>query len=195
MTIKMMLVPGAICSLELPEGSTVLDAAQAAETAKPLASGQSWTELVKDREVRVQNRKFSNVEEVPEGYFGSINTTPLEDGQVVLILTKIKGNDAVITCYIDGKEFALETPVQAQMAMAEAAGIDLDDVDFIRINGEEAELDRLVGSGDRIEVIYFEPEPDFDEYIEPEAAEIISVTINGCRISGSPEDIRRLLGC
>lgn len=156
MEVKIMIVPGKICRVDLGTGATVLDACHQAESQIP---GVGWVELANDREVRVQNRKFSNTEDTPDGFYGNIHTTALSDGDVILILTKIKGNsDAVLTCIIDGAEYALETPVEAHVALTEAAGIDLADVDSIRINGETAEFDRLVGNGDRIEVVYRQPE-------------------------------------
>lgn len=151
MEIKIMVVPGKIARIILTTGMTVLGACEQAERQVP---GVGWVELARDREVRVQNRKFSNTDETVEGTYGSIQNTALNDGDVVLILTKIKGNsDAVLICSIDGAEYALETPVEARVALVEAAGINLADVDHIRINGKDAELSRLIGNGDRIEVI------------------------------------------
>lgn len=192
MEIKVMIVPGKIARVDLASG-TVLDACASASQQYP---DIDWVGLAKDREVRVQNRKYSNTDEVGEGYFGSISITPLNDGEVVLILTKIKGNEAVLTCWIDGSEYALETPAPASTVLAEAAGINPEDVAYILINGEEAELSRLVGGEDRVEVVYHE---DFDYEPEPEAeteAEEMTVTvaINNCTVTGRPEDIGRILG-
>lgn len=150
-TVKIMVVPGKIAKVEIVDGGTVLDACHQAEEQIP---GVGWEGLAKDREVRVQNQKFSNTEDMSDGFYGNIYTTALSDGDVILILTKIKGNGAVITCWVDGAEFALETPVETKTVLAEAAGINLADVESIRINNEEVELSRLVAEGDEISVVY-----------------------------------------
>lgn len=201
MEIKIMVVPGKIARIDLVSGMTVLNACEQAERILP---GIGWVELAKDREVRVQNRKYSNSAEIPEGYFGTIAGTPLNDGEVVLILTKIKGNGlldrfrvapAVLTCTINGQEFALETPVEARLVLTEVAGFDLGEVDYILINGAPADPMQLVGNGDVLEV-FLESEEELEPEIEPEPApetDTITVTINGHTVTGRPENIRRLL--
>lgn len=157
MEIKIMVVPGRVATVDLPEKATVVDAAKKAAEVMP---NVPWLDLItvaggKEREVRVQNKKFSNTSDVPEGYAGSVQTTPLEDGNVVLILTKIQGNEtgiAVLTCYVNGEEYALETPVQVGKVLSEVAGIDLGKVKTITINGDAAQADQLVGDGDNVEI-------------------------------------------
>lgn len=154
--IKIMVVPGKIARVELTAGMTVLDACEAAGRQIP---GVDWVGLAKNREVRVQNRKFSNTAEVLAGCHGSISATTLNDGEVILILTKIKGNVApglgVLTVTIDGQEYALETPEQLSVVLANVAGYDLRQVRAVFINGEGSPLDQLVGSGDFVVVKFY----------------------------------------
>lgn len=174
--IKLMVVPGKIARVGLTAGMTVLDACEVAERQVP---GVGWVALAQGREVRVQNRRFSNTAEVTAGCAGSISTTPLNDGDVVLILTKIKGNEpapgeGVLTCTIDGAEYALETPEQLSVVLANVAGYDLRQVRAVFINGEESPLDQLVGAGDEVEVhIYGEEleEEEVEEELEEEEEE------------------------
>lgn len=159
MDIKIMVVPGKITKVTVPNGSTVLNVCEAAAQQIP---GVDWVGLAKDREVRVQNRKFSNSEEIKEGTFGSISRTPLNDGDVVLILTKIKGNtdvgDGVLSCTINGEMYALESPEQVGKVLETVLGMDLSKVQSILINGAEAAANQLVGSDDDIKVV-MKPEP------------------------------------
>lgn len=167
--VKIMVVPGKIARVEFVAGMTVLDACEAARRQIP---GVDWTALAKDREVRVQNRKFGNTAEVPAGYFGSIQTTPLKDGEVILILTKIKGNapapgEGVLTCVINGVEYALETAERIDVVLAQVVGYDLSSVRAVYINGEDSPFDQLVGAGDEVEVhfYYCEEESEGDHLI------------------------------
>lgn len=182
MEIKVMVVPGKIARVEIPAGATVLAVCEQAEHQMP---GVGWVTLATGREVRVQNRTFSNIEKVGE-YAGSIHTTPLNDGEVILILTKIKGNapgEAVLTCSVDGVEFALETPDKIGNVLVNVAGYDLSKVKAVRVDGELSPLDQLVGGGDEIEV-------EFHSAPEPET---VTVVINGHTVTGKPEDIGRIL--
>lgn len=170
MEVRIMVVPGRIARVSLEQVTvvTVLDACAAAAVQIPTVD---WSGLAKDREVRVQNRKFSNTEEIPEGYTGSIFLTPLNEGDVVLILTKIKGNavgEGALTCQINGEEYALETPVEASKVLAEVVGIDLNMVVNILINDESAELSQLVGDGDKVQVFFKEEKSEHDEGEEEE---------------------------
>lgn len=166
--VKIMVVPGKIARVELTSGMTVLDACETAERQIP---GVGWTQLAKTREVRVQNRKFSNSAEVTAGFAGSIAITPLNDGEVVLILTKIKGNggapgEGVLTVTIDGQEYALETPERLDVVLANVAGYDLNEVKSILVNGEESPLDQLVGSGDLVVVKFYGDEEEDEVEID-----------------------------
>lgn len=158
--IKLMVVPGRVVTVPLKGNKmTVIDAAK--EAAKQLPN-IDWLGMVdfgkggNPREVRVQNRKFSNVGKIPPGYFGSVHTTPLKDNDVVLIITKISGNDSpglgVLTCTINGDPYALETPEQVGIVLEEAAGINEGDVQAVHINGEKVQLDQLVGDKDAVTV-------------------------------------------
>lgn len=196
MEIKIMVVPGKIARVSLVSNMTVLAACEQAERQIP---GVGWAELAKGREVRVQNRKYSNSTEIPEGYFGTIGGTALNDGEVVLILTKIKGNtpgEAVLTCIVDGAEFALETPDELANVLSNVAGYDLSQVKVVYVNGDESPLDQLVGAGDDISV-EFETEPELEEEVistsAPEESETVTVVINGHTVTGRPEDIGRIL--
>lgn len=190
--IKIMVVPGKIVRVELVLGMTVLAACEQAERQMP---GVNWVALAKEREVRVQNRKFSNTEDVVEGTFGSISRTHLNDGEVVLILTKIKGNApglGVLICTVDGAEFALETPDTIANVLANVAGYDLSQVRAVYVNGDESPFDQLVGSGDEITVEFVSPEYP-DETTEKDEEDEVTVVINGHIVTGRPEDIRRIL--
>lgn len=155
--VKIMVVPGRIAIVSLPDKATVIDAAKAAAQQIP---NVRWVEMIEakggaEREVRVQNRKYSNTNEVPKGYFGSVYETPLNDGEIILILTKIQGNDkgvAVLTCIINDVPYALETPVEVSKVLTEAARFNLAEVKSITINGAVALPDQLVGDNDKIEV-------------------------------------------
>jgi len=151
-TVKIMVVPGKIVSVDVAPGASVLDACAAAAAQKPEVE---WEALACDREVRVQNKKYSNTEEVAEGYFGTISGTALNDGEVILILTKIKGNTSdglgVITCTVNGQEFATDSPKEVGEFLVEV-GFDLFQVASVRINGELAPHNQLVGNGDTISV-------------------------------------------
>lgn len=85
-----------------------------------------------------------------------MHTTPLKDNDVVLIITKISGNDSpglgVLTCTINGDPYALETPEQVGIVLEEAAGINEGDVQAVHINGEKVQLDQLVGDKDAVTV-------------------------------------------
>lgn len=189
MEIKVMIVPGKIARVEVPAGATVLAACEMAERQIP---GVGWMSLAADREVRVQNRKFSNTAEAVEGTAGSIHSTPLKDQDVVLVLTKIKGNagEAVLTCEVNGAEYALETPVTVHHLLAEVVGLDLSEVGAVAVNGDDADLDQLVGAGDEISVELVSTE----ETREPATAGTVTVVINGHTVTGAPEDIRKILG-
>ena len=165
--VKLMVVPGRVVTVPLRgKKMTVLDACN--EAAKQIPT-INWVRMVDagitadPREVRVQNRKFSNTKEIPAGYFGSVHTTPLKDNDVVLILTKISGNDSpglgVLTCIINGDPYALETPEEVGVVIKEAAGIDKGDVKAVYINGEEVQLDQLVGDGDAVTVELRQKQP------------------------------------
>jgi hypothetical protein len=189
--IKMMLVPGKIVSLSLEDGATVMDAARAAVAQKPECE---WVELAKAREVRVQNKKYANTTEVTAGTFGSIHSTPLKDGEVILVLTKIQGNDAVLSCTVDGEEFALESPVQVDTLLTSVVGVDLIAVEKIYLNGEEVELSRLVSRGDSISVEYYPPKPEIQPEPDSDEDSVITVKINGVSVTGMPADIRKIIG-
>jgi len=192
--ITVMVVPGKIARVELVVGMTVLMACEQAERQIP---GVNWVELAKSREVRVQNRKFSNTDEVVSGTFGSISRTPLNDGEVVLILSKIKGNEpglGALTCMIDGQEFALETPGEIGQILSDVAGYDLSQIRAIFVNGEESPFDQLIGNGDNITVEFVKADSDehYDDDAEQQQEEV-TVTINGHVVTGRPEDIRKIL--
>jgi molybdopterin converting factor small subunit len=154
MEIKVMVVPGKIAKVQVSEGSTVLAACEAAAKQIP---GVDWVNLAKDREVRVQNRKFSNCAEAKDGTFGSITNTPLNNGDVILVLTKIKGNTepgyGALTCTINGEGYALETPEQIGKVLKDVVGINMDKIQSIMINGIEADSTQLIGSDDDIQVM------------------------------------------
>lgn len=176
MEVKVMVVPGKIARVELVAGMTVLGACEAAERQ---IAGVDWVALAKGREVRVQNRRFSNMAETAVGYAGSIQTTPLNDGDVVLILTKIKGNasapgEGVLICSIDGVEYALETPERIDIVLAQVAGYDMTDVRAVFVNDEESPLDQLVGSGDQLEVAFGDEELSIDQLYEEALKESVA---------------------
>ncbi len=152
MNVKLMVVPGKIVELEVPAGTTVLGLAEKASQVKPEVD---WVGLAQNREVRVNKRKFSNNAEVDtaKGYVGSILVTPLADFDVVLIITKIQGNEeGVITCTINGEGYSLETPDTIANILRSLTDINPDDVVSVTVNGEEANLEDLIGEGDYIEV-------------------------------------------
>lgn len=153
MNVKLMVVPGKLVELSVPEGTTVLGLAQKAMEVKP---GVNWVALAQDREVRVNKKKFSNNATVDsdKGYVGSIVSTPLDDYDVVLIITKIQGNEGgVLTCTINDEDYALETPDTIANVLRGLTNINPDDVVSVTVNGdEEANLEDLIGDGDCIEV-------------------------------------------
>lgn len=154
MNIKIMIVPGVCKDVVVPDGSNVLTAAAA---ARVLATDIDWVELAKAREVRVNGKKFSNTESVDEsqGFFGSITSTPLETGQVVMIVTKVKGNGlCVLVCTVNGEQYSLETPDKLCNILASPVGMDVDNVASITVNGEVAHLEDMVGNGDDIQVSF-----------------------------------------
>lgn len=182
MNVTIMVVPGRMTRVDLPGGATVVDLADKAKTILP---DVDWPSLTREREVRVNKKKFSNVAEVDatKGYAGSILSTPLNDGDVVLIITKIKGNDGttgVLTCTINDEEYALETPDTIANILKDVANINLDDVVSVEVNGEEANLQDLVGDEDYI-VISFKSEEVEDEDDEP------VITVNGVTFCSDAE--------
>lgn len=196
--VKIMIVPGKIARVELlVSGMTVLDACEA---ARRQIAGVDWVALANDREVRVQNRKFSNTAEVVAGTFGSISTTPLHDGDVVLILTKIKGNApapglGVLTVTIDGQEYALETPEQLGVVLANVAGYDITEIETMLVNGEESPFDQLVGAGDEVEIYFYgedESEP-IEEDLEEEKVNIDDLYANALAAEFPPDEPEYLL--
>jgi hypothetical protein len=122
-------------------------------------------------------------------------------------LTKIKGNvgEAVLTCRVNGEEYALETPDTVANVLTNVVGYDLSEIERVIINDDYAHFNQLVGAGDCVQVIFTEPEseeyePEEDFYSEPvpddEAlAETVTITIDGHQVTGRPQDIKRILGC
>lgn len=153
MKVQIMIVPGPIANVEIPVGRTVL---QACEKANEITS-HDFVGLAGQKEVRVQNRKFSSTTKIPEGYSGSICSTPLNDGDVILIIQKIEGNDGVgigaLTCKVNDDEYALETPGEAQDILP-TLGFSLENVSSFKINGETALLNQLIGLGDVVSITY-----------------------------------------
>jgi len=189
MKVRLMLVPGKIVTVEVPEGSTVLDACTAASqnTETKLSGDKQWDEYAKKRQVRVQNKKYSNVKEINEkdGYCGSIWTTPLKDGYVVLILTKIEGNESggVKMFTIDGDEYALDDEEYCYGDyLADVLDVDVDTIDYIVVNGEKQEdLDCIIKAGDVAEVHYDKDTAagDSSEEEGSESSEAITCKIDG----------------
>ncbi len=193
--IRIMVVPGRFATVEYQGGMTVLGAARAAAQQYP---DVKWEALAMDREVRVQNRKYSNTGDIPEGYFGSVQTTPLEDGQIILILIKIKGNagEACLTCTVNGDEYALETPDDVGNVLRNVVGYDLDEVKTVYINGEASPLDQLVGNGDNITVEFVGDEEPVKVVLATDTSapeEEVTVTVNGHTVTGPPKAIARIL--
>jgi len=153
-----MLVPGPLLDLEVPAGTTVLGLARAAQAQNTDAT-IDWVFLAKDREVRVNKRKFSNTSEIDatKGYVGSIVSTPLTAGQIVLIIKRLKGNDGsagVLTCTINNKGYALETPDTIANVLKNVVGIDPATVATVEVNWEPARLEDLIGDEDVIDVTF-----------------------------------------
>lgn len=194
--LKIMVVPGKIASVEFHAGMTVLGAAEAAAQQCP---DVDWKGLALDREVRVQNRKYSNTDGAPEGYFGSVQTTALEDGQVILILTKIKGNagEACLTCTVNGQAYALESPDQIGNVLRDVVDYDLEEVASVCVNGEVSPLDQLVGNGDEITVKFiYREEPPVEVILATDTnapGDEVTVTVNGHTVTGTPKAIARIL--
>jgi hypothetical protein len=88
----------------------------------------------------------------------------------------------VLTCKVNGTEYALETPDQVGKVLANVAGFDVSRVAKVAINGRNAELTQLVGNGDEIIV-----------KMAAETAGMITVKINGKKVVGTPADIRSIL--
>ncbi|MDO8669364.1 MAG: hypothetical protein Q7K65_03670 [Candidatus Buchananbacteria bacterium] len=169
MNVQIMVVPGPILDVTVPDGGTVMDVAVKAEEIKPEVE---WVALTGGREVRVNKKMFSNVAEIDpdKGYVGSIKTTPLCNGDVILIITKIKGNDGsgVLTCTVNGQDYALETPDTIANILRDVVGIDPDSVISVTVDEEDANLQDLVGNGDEIDV---ELSTDQDE--------LLAILVNG----------------
>lgn len=163
MLVKLMIVPGKIINVEVSTGATVMDVALKAADSD---ASVDWVGLARDREVRVNKKKYSNVGEVDEtqGYAGSIVTTPLNGGDVVLVITKIQGNEAgALTCMINDDQYALETPDTIANVLRDVVGKDPAKVTGVAVDGDEANLQDLVGDGDYIEVEFSDDEPDEEE--------------------------------
>jgi len=191
--IRIMVVPGRFATVEYQGGMTVLGAARAAAQQYP---DVKWEALAMDREVRVQNKKFSNTDGVPEGYFGSITTTPLEDDQIVLIVTQIKGNvgEACLTCIVDGAGYALVSPDEVGNVLRDVVGYDLDEVKTVYINDEASPIDQLVGNGDNITVEFVGEPVEVVLATDTSAPEEeVTVTVNGHTVTGPPKAIARIL--
>ena len=167
MNIKIMVVPGKIIYIEVADGATVMEVARQAASFNGSING---SELVRDREVRVNKKKFSNIEAVDkaDGYVGSVVTTPLEDGDIILVLKQIKGNEGgALECVIDGQDYALATPDTIANILRDVVGKNPNDVISVKVNGDFAHLEDLVGDGDDIEV-YFSTDAPADDKPEIE---------------------------
>ena len=70
--------------IDIPENSTVINACEIAHQQNP---DIDWIHLAKNKRVRVNYRDYSNAE-TENGYYGSILTTPLSAGDIVLIFNK-----------------------------------------------------------------------------------------------------------
>lgn len=160
MEIKVMVVPGRVVTVKVLQKSTVFEVCTAAGKEIPAVD---WAGLAESREVRVQGLKFSNSEggewNKEDGEHGSIYTTPLEDGNVVLIITKIEGNGPetkfVLTCTINGQDYALATPIPIGEVLEDVAEIDLSKVAKVLVNGVKTDPNRLVADGDVITTVAF----------------------------------------
>lgn len=164
MRIQIIPVPGPVIEVSVPAGATVVDVAQEATKVKP---DINFVRLVHEREVRVNKRKFSNVADVDEaaGYAGSILSTPLDEGDVIAIVIKIQGNygsNGLLTCIINGQEYALETPDTIANVLKNVLHIDPATVASVTVDGDEANLEDWVGDEDDIEV-EFEGEDEDDD--------------------------------
>lgn len=193
--VTIMVVPGKMARVDVLEGATVVALADKAKTASP---GIDWLGLAKDREVRVNKKKFSNVAEVDatKGYAGSILSTPLNDGDVVLIITKIKGNDGttgVLTCTINDEEYALETPDTIANVLKDVAKINLDDVVSVEVNGDEANLQDLVGDEDYIVVALKSDEVEANDDDDDEPVIIVNGVTFCSNAEGKLEAIQAII--
>lgn len=172
MNVKLMVVPGRLVELDVPAGTTVLGLAEKAKAVKPEVD---WVGLVKNREVRVNKKKFSNSAEIDsaKGYVGSILVTPLAHFDVVLIITQIKGNEeGVMTCTINGEGYALQTPDTIANVLRDLTDINPDDVVSVTVSGDEANLEDLIGDGDYIEV---ELKDDYEDDEDDDDSPVIVV--------------------
>ncbi len=181
MTIKLMVAPGKLHTVQVPKDSTVLQVCEILSQQEP---GVQFVQLAREREVRVQNQKFSNVDgfDKDKGYVGSIETTPLQNGQVVLIMTKIKGNgDSVFMVTINDEQYGLDAVQPIGEALSELLNVDIDVIDELTVNGRDADLEDLVRANDNIRYTLLDEGPDPDESDSAPAA-----ATPAPRASGSP---------
>lgn len=87
MEIKLGVVRGNLIKIDIPHGSTVIDACKMAYKDNP---GTDWVHLAQNNRVRVNYRDYSNTEEIRTemGHYGSILTTSLNNSDIVLIFIK-----------------------------------------------------------------------------------------------------------
>jgi len=179
MTVKLMVAPGKLHTVQVPKDSTVLQVCGILAQNEP---DVQFVQLARDREVRVQNQKFSNVDgfDKDKGYVGSIETTPLQNGQVVLIMTKIKGNgDGVFLVTINDEQYGLDAVQSIGETLSELLNVDTNVVDELTVNGRDADLDDLVGANDNIRFTLLDDDADETETAPAAAAP-------APRASGSP---------
>lgn len=193
-SVKVMVVPGKVVSVVLDYGATVLDAC---EVAARVHEDIDWVQLAKSREVRVQNKKYSNKQEIPDDYYGNIMETALNDLEVVLILTKIAGNVGlgVLTCNINGQEYSLETPDTLKNVLRDVVGMNTSNVQRVIVNGSESPISQLVGNGDTITVLEYTYGTPRHGSSGSDCQKRITVQIDGKSVTGKVADIKKILEC
>jgi hypothetical protein len=189
-------IPGVVGDVELDKGATVLDAAAAMTKFYPEIE---WIELAHQKEVRVQGVKYSNRHEIPEGYAGNIFKTPLNNEEIIFILTEIAGNvgEFVLICSVNGRRYGLNTPSEIGVMLQKVVGIDLDKVASITVGDKAVHHSRLVGNGDIISVdMKVEVEIDGETTVNSvtEIRNIIKNLDDDSLIEVSGEVMKKLLG-
>lgn len=150
MNIRFMIAPGKSYSwTELPSGLTVLGLAEHANNNN-FDNNVNFVEIVSNLGIRVNNRPFSSNESVGDDQAGSILSTTLNDGDVIIAMGKIKGNNnrcPLLTCTVNDQEYCSDSPIEVGNMLTEIVGMSLDGI-TIKINGEDAQPNQWLCPGD-----------------------------------------------
>lgn len=201
MQYTIMYVPGKTAKVQSGEQLTVLGICEAAERIRPEVQ---WVRAAQSYQVRVNGKIFSNTENYPDSTFaGDINTTLVNDGATVLIMSKITGNDKFqpVVCTINGEEICLEDKAQIARVLYDHCGVrSMDEIESATANGSYIDRNYVVQDGDNIVFVKAATKKPFNQPVPVSRTTIAlpepdndGMTIDGERLSDQQKAVEAVL--